>query len=195
MGRYELVRALWVHRRRPGAPGAAAEQARPPACSRTNPWVAMSTAGRADNVIVREATEDDIPRMVELLVHGTLVEGKEDPTDLAPYRSALAEIARGPGAVLVAEVGGQLVGVCQLIVFRHLQSKGGLCAEVESVHVHPDYRGHGIGGVLMRAAVARARDLGCYRLQLTSNNARPEAHRFYERLGFEPSHRGFKLSL
>jgi GNAT superfamily N-acetyltransferase len=155
----------------------------------------MSTAGRADNVIVREATEDDIPRMVELLVHGTLVEGKEDPTDLAPYRSALAEIARGPGAVLVAEVGGQLVGVCQLIVFRHLQSKGGLCAEVESVHVHPDYRGHGIGGVLMRAAVARARDLGCYRLQLTSNNARPEAHRFYERLGFEPSHRGFKLSL
>jgi GNAT superfamily N-acetyltransferase len=155
----------------------------------------MSTAGRADNVIVREATEDDIPRMVELLVHGTLVEGKEDPTDLAPYRSALAEIARGPGAVLVAEVGGRLVGVCQLIVFRHLQSKGGLCAEVESVHVHPDYRGHGIGGVLMRAAVARARDLGCYRLQLTSNNARPEAHRFYERLGFEPSHRGFKLSL
>ena len=153
----------------------------------------MSTAGRADNVIVREATEDDIPRMVELLVHGTLVEGKEDPTDLAPYRSALAEIARGPGAVLVAEVGGQLVGVCQLIVFRHLQSKGGLCAEVESVHVHPDYRGHGIGGVLMRAAVQRARELGCYRVQLTSNNARPEAHRFYERLGFEPSHRGFKL--
>ena len=146
-------------------------------------------------MVVREATEDDIPRMVELLVHGTLVEGKEDPTDLAPYRSALAEIARGPGGVLVAEVEGQLVGVCQLIVFRHLQSRGGLCAEVESVHVHPDYRGHGIGGVLMRAAVARARDLGCYRVQLTSNNARPEAHRFYERLGFEPSHRGFKLSL
>ena len=155
----------------------------------------MSAAGRADGVVVREATEDDIPRMVELLVHGTLVEGKEDPTDLAPYRSALAEIARGPGGVLVAEVEGQLVGVCQLIVFRHLQSRGGLCAEVESVHVHPDYRGHGIGGVLMRAAVARARDLGCYRVQLTSNNARPEAHRFYERLGFEPSHRGFKLSL
>ena len=154
----------------------------------------MSAAG-ADNVVVREATEDDIPRMVELLVYGTLVEGKEDPTDLAPYRSALAEIARGPGGVLVAEVEGQVVGVCQLIVFRHLQSRGGLCAEVESVHVHPDYRGHGIGGVLMRAAVARARDLGCYRVQLTSNNARPEAHRFYERLGFEPSHRGFKLSL
>jgi GNAT superfamily N-acetyltransferase len=124
-----------------------------------------------------------------------LVEGKEDATDPAPYRAALAEIAQGPGAVLVAEFDGQVVGVCQLIVFRHLQTRGGLCAEVESVHVHPDHRGRGIGGVLLRAAVQRARELGCYRVQLTSNNARPEAHRFYERLGFEPSHRGFKLML
>jgi GNAT superfamily N-acetyltransferase len=149
----------------------------------------------AGNVVVRDAVEEDIPRIVELFTHGSLIEGKEDPTELAPYRSALAEIDRGPGGVLVAELEGQLIGVCQLIVFRHLQNRGGLCAEVESVHVHPDHRGHGIGGVLMRAAAQRARELGCYRIQLTSNNARPEAHRFYERLGFEPSHRGFKLTL
>ena len=155
----------------------------------------MNTADAAGEVVVREATEEDIPRLVELLEHGSLTEGKEDPTDLSPYRAALAEIARGPGAVLVAEIDGQVVGVCQLIVFRHLQTRGGLCAEVESVHVHPDHRGRGIGTVLMRAAVQRARELGCYRVQLTSNNARPDAHRFYERLGFEPSHRGFKLML
>ena len=47
----------------------------------------------------------------------------------------------------------------------------------------------------MAAAVDQARALGCYRLQLTSNTARPEAHRFYEALGFEPSHVGFKLSV
>jgi GNAT superfamily N-acetyltransferase len=150
--------------------------------------------GNAGAFVVREATEEDLPRIVELLGHGSLVEGKEDPTDLAPYRGALAEITRGPGAVLVAEIDGLVLGVCQLIVFRHLQNRGGLCAEVESVHVHPDERGHGIGGVLMRAVVEQARQLGCYRVQLTSNNARPEAHRFYERLGFEPSHRGFKLN-
>ena len=156
---------------------------------------AADAADPADNVVVRDAVEEDIPRIVELFTHGSLVEGKEDPGDPASYLSALAEIDRGPGRVLVAEVGGQVVGVCQLIVFRHLQNRGGLCAEVESVHVHPDHRGHGIGGVLMRAAVQRARELGCYRIQLTSNKARPEAHRFYERLGFEPSHRGFKLKL
>jgi GNAT superfamily N-acetyltransferase len=158
----------------------------------------MSAADAADavgGVVVRAATEEDIPRIVDLFTYGSLVGGKEDPTDLPSYRSAFSEIARGPGGILVAELAGQLVGVCQLIVFRHLQNRGGLCAEVESVHVHPDHRGHGIGGVLMGAVVQRARDLGCYRIQLTSNNARPEAHRFYERLGFEPSHRGFKLML
>jgi GNAT superfamily N-acetyltransferase len=87
------------------------------------------------------------------------------------------------------------VGVCQLIVFRHLQSRGGLCAELESVHVHPEHRGGGIGAALVGAAVARARELGCYRVQLTSNVARPDAHRFYERLGFVPSHLGFKMLL
>lgn len=73
--------------------------------------------------------------------------------------------------------------------------RGGLCAEIESVHVHPDHRGGGVGGALIHDAVARARALGCYRVQLTSNTARPDAHRFYERLGFVPSHIGFKLPL
>jgi GNAT superfamily N-acetyltransferase len=80
-------------------------------------------------------------------------------------------------------------------VFRHLQARGGLCAEIESVHVHPDWRSRGMGRVLMSAAIARARALGCYCVQLTSNRARPDAHRFYAALGFEDSHRGFKLML
>ena len=154
-----------------------------------------SRPGAAGDVAVRDATEGDIPRIVELFEYGSLIEGKEDPTDPAPYRAALREIAQGPGGVLLAEVGGEVVGVCQLIVFRHLQTRGGQCAEVESVHVHPELRGRGVGRVLMRAAVQRARELGCYRVQLTSNNARTEAHRFYEALGFEPTHRGFKLNL
>jgi GNAT superfamily N-acetyltransferase len=146
-------------------------------------------------VLVRQATDADLGRIVELFELGSIVEGKEDPGDLGPYRSALSDIATGDGGVLVAEVGHQVVGVCQLIVFRHLQARGGLCAEVESVHVHPEWRGHGIGGTLMEHAVAQARRLGCYRVQLTSNNDRGDAHRFYERLGFQRSHQGFKLML
>lgn len=147
---------------------------------------------------IRPAREDDLDRIVELLVLGTVPGGppsREDRSDLAPYRAALERIGDGDGAVLVAELEGEVVGVCQLIVFRHLQAHGGLCAEIESVHVHPDRRNGGVGAALVGEAVARARAAGCYRVQLTSNAARPDAHRFYESLGFVPSHVGFKLLL
>ncbi len=150
--------------------------------------------------VIRPATESDLGRIVELLVLGAVPGGPpsaEDPLDLGPYRAAWRHIADADdgGVVLVATDADEVVGVCQLIVFRHLQAHGGLCAELESVHVHPDHRGAGVGGALLREAIARARGLGCYRVQLTSNTARPDAHRFYERLGFVPSHVGFKMPL
>ena len=119
----------------------------------------------------------------------------EDPADLAPYRAALREIGQRAARCWWPRSAARWSGVCQLIVFRHLQARGGLCAEIESVHVHPDQRGRASGGCLIGDAIERARALGCYRVQLTSNLARPEAHRFYQRLGFVPSHVGFKLPL
>ncbi len=156
------------------------------------------TAAALEGLIVRVAHDDDLGRIVELLRLGAVPRGppsNEDPTDLSPYQAALDEIARGDGDVLVAELDGVVVGVCQLIVLRHLQSRGGRCAEIESVHVHPEHRGTGIGTFLLGAAIDEARVLGCSRVQLTSNTARPDAHRFYERLGMVPSHIGFKLLL
>lgn len=149
---------------------------------------------------MRNAVVADAARLVELLVHGAL-HPKEDPTDLAPYEAAIAECAADPsGAILVAQLAdidgpAGVVGVCQLMTFRHLQERGRRCAELESMHVHPDHRSSGIGSVLLAAAIERARALGCYRVQLTSNKDRPDAHRFYARHGFERSHEGFKRRL
>ncbi len=149
-------------------------------------------------LVVRRCTRADLARVVQLLALGAVPGSSgqiEDPVDLGRYEHALREMSSTRGTVLVAEVDGQVVGFCQLIVFRHLQARGGLCAEIESVHVHPDHRDSGVGTTLVRAAIDRACDLGCYRVQLTSNLRRPDAHRFYERLGFTPSHVGFKLRL
>lgn len=146
-------------------------------------------------VAVRDAVGDDVAVLVELLIGGSL-SVKEDAADLAAYVDALAAIAADPSAtVLVAEVGGRVVGMCQLMILRHLQHRGGRCAEIESMHVARTHRSGGIGSVLLEAAVARAAAAGCYRVQLTSNLARPGAHRFYERHGFTPSHAGFKRYL
>jgi GNAT superfamily N-acetyltransferase len=147
-------------------------------------------------ITVRPAVPADLERLVELMEAGSLEPGREDPADLPAYRAALDEIqAHPPSDVLVAVAGDQVVGVCQFIVFRHLQRRGGRCAELESMHVHPDWRSRGVGGVLLEEAVARARAAGCFRVQLTSNVARVDAHRFYERHGFEPSHKGMKRYL
>ena len=147
-------------------------------------------------MLIRRAVDADLPRIVELLAGGT-VPGVPSPEggDIALYRSALHEINEGAGAVLVAQLGDQVVGVCQLIVFRHIHRRGGLCAEIESMHVQAEHRSAGVGTALMGEAIEQARALGCYRVQLTSNRAREDAHRFYERLGFVPSHVGYKLML
>jgi GNAT superfamily N-acetyltransferase len=66
---------------------------------------------------------------------------------------------------------------------------------VESVHVAETHRGRRVGEAMMAWAIAEARRNRCYRLQLTSNKGRLDAHRFYRRLGFVASHEGMKLDL
>jgi len=147
-------------------------------------------------VVVRAADRGDIPSLVALLQAGALAGGVETPDNLEAYETALAEIEATVGTeLLVAEVDGEVVGMCQVMLFRHFQHRGGLCAELESVFVRPDVRSHGIGSILVRHAIDMARQAGCYRVQLTSNVARSDSHRFYARLGFKPTHLGFKLWL
>jgi len=48
---------------------------------------------------------------------------------------------------------------------------------------------------MIEAAIEEARKHGCRLVQLTSDSRRTDAHRFYDRLGFTPTHTGFKLTL
>ena len=58
-----------------------------------------------------------------------------------------------------------------------------------------DRRGSGFGGRLIGRAVDLCRERGCTMVQLATHGSRRDAHRFYERLGFEASHVGYKLTL
>ena len=145
---------------------------------------------------LRDALHEDIEQLVALLLGGKLDIGVDEQLFLDDYADALAEIGATDGSyLLVADLGGRVVGMLQLITFRHFQHRGGRCAEVEAMHVADDVRDRGIGGRLLEYAVSRAKDLGCYRIQLTSNVARSDAHRFYDTHGFEASHQGFKKYL
>lgn len=56
---------------------------------------------------------------------------------------------------------------------------------LEDVFVLEDYRGQGIGKELVKAVIAKAKELGCYKLIATSRFARERVHRLYENLGFQ----------
>ncbi len=145
---------------------------------------------------LRDALVTDLDDLVGLLVGGRLGGDFDGPAYAADYLAAIREIdARDDSYLLVAELGGRVVGMLQLFTFRHFQHRGGRCAEIESMHVADGMRGRGIGSRLITYAVRRARELGCYRIQLTSNDVRTDEHRFYESHDFVATHRGFKRYL
>ena len=95
--------------------------------------------------------------------------------------------------LVVAEVEGVVLGTLYFTCIPRLHHHGGRTAEVESVRVALEVRGRGISAALVAWAVGEARRRGGFRLNLTSNKARADAHRFYRRLGFVASHEGMKL--
>jgi GNAT superfamily N-acetyltransferase len=137
-------------------------------------------------------THDDVASAIELLRGGSLMPEFEDPTRVDDYWAAVEETRRQRGDVIVADIDGEVVGVCQVIIFQHFQHAGGWCCEIESVHVRRDLRSRGIGASLLRGAEGVARDRGCYRIQLTSRNVREDAHRFYLANGYGQTSQGFK---
>jgi len=143
-------------------------------------------------VRIRPINEDDLAAAVRVLMGGSLTPEFEETDHTGDYWAAVEETRRQRGDVLIAEEDGEVIGVCQVIIFQHFQHAGGWCCELESVHVRDDRRSHGVGSKLLEAAEALARDRGCYRVQLTSRNVREDAHRFYLANGYDQTSRGFK---
>ncbi len=148
-------------------------------------------------VTIRPATAADVPRIVELvdgmtITSSTLQEGLQ-PTPQS-YLRVFAEIEAAPGIdLLVAEEAGETVGTVVLIIVPSLSHGGLPWAKIEHMVVVERLRGEGIGRQIMEYAIDRAREAGCYKIELTSDNRRPEAHRLYGSLGFEAAAAGFRL--
>jgi GNAT superfamily N-acetyltransferase len=146
----------------------------------------------------RLATRDDLPHLVRLRAADPLGAERESPGEplAEAYLEAFAAIERDPNnELLVAEIDGAVAGVLQLSYLPSLTYRGSWRAQVEGVRVDGAIRGRGIGRALIEEAAGRARARGCRLLQLTTDRRRDDAIRFYEDLGFRPSHLGMKRDL
>ncbi|MEU3916527.1 GNAT family N-acetyltransferase [Streptomyces sp. NPDC029004] len=145
---------------------------------------------------IRPAVLDDIPAIVAMLADDPLGAQRESPDDLAPYTAAFERLSQDPNQIqAVAVRADQVVGTLQLTIIPGLARRGSTRSIIEGVRIHADERGAGLGTRLIEWAIDESRRQKCQLVQLTSNASRTDARRFYERLGFEASHVGFKLLL
>ncbi|HKN95533.1 MAG TPA: GNAT family N-acetyltransferase [Pseudonocardiaceae bacterium] len=146
-------------------------------------------------LMIRPARRDDVPAIVAMLADDPLGAERERPGDPA-YLAAFDALADDPGqSLVVAESAGEVVGTLQLTFIPGLSRVGATRAQIEAVRVRSDMRGNGLGETMIRWAIDTARERGCVLVQLTTDASRVDAHRFYLRLGFRPSHVGMKLPL
>jgi N-acetylglutamate synthase-like GNAT family acetyltransferase len=84
------------------------------------------------------------------------------------------------GAILIVEDrSGNAIGCVALV------PAGEGVLELVKMAVADDWQGKGVGGMLLDAAIAKARELGARAVYLESNSSLKPAMRLYERAGFQ----------
>lgn len=148
---------------------------------------------------IRKATKKDVPEIVSMIATDKLGQLREDYQEPLPakYFNAFENINKDPNQELVVmeNESGLIIGTLQLSFIQYLTYQGGIRAQIEAVRVHENYRGKGIGQELFAWAINRAQEKGAHLVQLTTDKKRPDALKFYEKLGFKASHEGMKLHL
>lgn len=135
-------------------------------------------------VLVRKAEESDLPQVLDL--YQELSATDEPALTLDAACQTFRIMTTYPAyALYVALRDADVVGTFTLLVMDNLAHDGAPSAIVENVSVKAALQGQGIGRAMMHFAMAVARDHGCYKLALSSNLARAEAHEFYRALDFD----------
>lgn len=90
----------------------------------------------------------------------------------------------------IATTAGRAIGFISLHIAQLLHHNGAV-AEIQEFYIDPDYRGQGIGKLLMHEVNIQAGKLDVKSLEVASGKRRTENVAVYERLGFTLSHNKF----
>jgi len=146
----------------------------------------------------RLAVESDLPAIVGMLADDDLGASREDFRTPLPqsYLDAFRKIINDENQELtVVDLDREIAATFHLSFIQYLTYRGGVRAQIEAVRVRNGMRGKGIGKEIFQYAIQRAKDKGAHLMQLTTDQQRPDALRFYQQLGFIHSHSGLKLHL
>ena len=153
----------------------------------------------------RAATEADLPAIVGMLADDEIGKLREDsslPLSSA-YTDAFAALDADENQLLAVAVAVNekedgvetVIGTLQLSFIPGMARMGAWRGQIEAVRIATSHRNSGLGREMFEWAIERCREKNCMLVQLTTDKGRPDAHRFYDSLGFEASHEGYKLKL
>ncbi|MCB4798068.1 GNAT family N-acetyltransferase [Neotamlana laminarinivorans] len=148
-------------------------------------------------MVFRKATLQDLPAIIALYANDKLGKTREQFVIPLPkqYVEAFKNINEDKNQELIVLENdtNEVIGTLQLTYLQHLNRLGSLRVQIESVHIKTEYQGKGLGKTMFQWAINRAKEKGASIVQLTSDKKRPEAIKFYQKLGFTASHEGLKL--
>lgn len=147
---------------------------------------------RISLVQIRVAGHADLPAVLDLYRRSGL--DREDGMHPDEAGVVFSRFADYPCYRLyVACIEEAVVGTFALLIMDNLAHGGAPSGIVEDVAVDPQVQGKGVGAAMMRYAREVCREKGCYKLVLSSNKVRKDAHDFYKTIGFEKHGYSFRV--
>ena len=142
-----------------------------------------SIIGKADGLVLRYARDDDADAIIALVSQvwseypgKTLVAANDMPELLRPASA----YARGGGRFWVVEANGEIIGT---VALTPSAEKG--VVELQKLYVARGMRRNGLGTFLCHLVEREARERGAHAIELWSDVKLLDAHRRYERLGYQ----------
>jgi GNAT superfamily N-acetyltransferase len=145
------------------------------------------------NLTIRLATIDDVPTILSIYaaaLDNNIVLSVEEAQKIFIRQSQYPDYH-----VFLAEMEQEAVGTFALLIMENMAHMGTPSAVVEDVGVLPGLQGKGIGKKMMEYALQYAKEKGCYKMSLSSNLRREQAHQFYESLDFKKHGFSFLIEL
>ncbi len=131
----------------------------------------------------RRLTETDLESLLALYRQ---LQPEDDPASVEDSKILWREIENNPNIHYYGAIDdGKVVSSCYAVYVPNLtRNNRGLCL-IENVVTDQAYRNRGLASKIIDMAVSYAKEMGCYKVILQSGTAREDAHRFYEKMGFD----------
>ena len=136
-----------------------------------------------NSITIRVADENDLSEILTLYLQ---IENDDRILSIDEAKVIYNKMRTYPDYnVYVAEADGVIIGTFSLAIMDNLAHMGAKSGLIEDVVVAPQSQGQGIGRRMMAYAIEICKNKSCYKVCLSSNLKRQDAHKFYENIGFK----------